>query len=723
MRSENDHPNLFKDSGNSRLGIVYPIICIICALLLARRIRHRQRTKYILPRGQMDTPSEKHGGKQSPGLSDPELSYSTRDIHHRLPLPSACDILHPLSHSTSLPSSGYLAAVLIEDRKQKMDQAYQLEGECTSPTSPDCTTVGESALVGLRTDCNLLSGTVNPPTPTDDSSQATSLPTRRSTDVADRQHPNSLDFGASWSVQKRGEHVEFLRDVDEEGARTWRRLLKPTADLAAATRQTRNNTAVYLCTSECPTSRKRPSSAPLAIAAKKLPRGKSQTTLPRTLRLSPSSPKSSNEMTLTTYPATTDPSDLAALNLSRLVDRLEFNILSPNADLKSLRRSEYQRIRVGVNIEYARATLQALERSLPQIKPVDRRHELQSSLSRNRQTLKQVQNVLDEIQAEEESRVSARGDEWDLGEDEDDEDADSEGDDLLRTPDTAGEATPEDSFEAPEAAREKSDIDVPATTIVDAGSSPSPTSTAPVPGPALRNRHQNIATASSPTSNLKPTATATGTSLHDAAKTSEPQTADTEEALATDRLEQENLTSSLLDLATQLKTSSQQFQASLEAEKSVLARAAEGLDRTTGNLAAAERRMGMLRRMTEGKGWWGRMMLYAWIFALVARFLGVLGVPSLLKAINSPFYSGVIACYITTEQPERDTGKERITILNFAYIVFALSNTSKRVGRCGIYHYPIRKQTKKGTGEKDKGHPRQRHGMVAGTSSDTVSEG
>jgi hypothetical protein len=223
MRSENDHLNLFKDSGNSRLGLVYPIICIICALMLARRIRHRQRTKYILPGGQMEMPSEKHGGEQLPGPSDPELSYSTRDIHHRLPLPSACDILQPLSHSTPLPSSGYLAAVLSEERRQKMDQAYQLESECTSPTTPDCTTVGESALVGLRADCNLLSGTVNPPTPIDDSSQATSFPTRRSADMVDRQHPNSLDFGASWSVQKRGEHVEFLHDVDEEGARIWRR--------------------------------------------------------------------------------------------------------------------------------------------------------------------------------------------------------------------------------------------------------------------------------------------------------------------------------------------------------------------------------------------------------------------------------------------------------------------------------------------------------------------
>ncbi|KAL4815559.1 hypothetical protein BDW67DRAFT_176146 [Aspergillus spinulosporus] len=703
MRSENDHPNLFKDSGDSRLGIVYPIICIICAFMLARRIRHRQRTKYILSRGQMDTPSEKHGGEQSPGPSDPELSYSTRDIHHHLPLPSACDILQPLSHSTPLPSSGYLAAALTEERRQKMDQIYQLESECTSPTNPDCTTVGESALAASRMDCNLLSGTVSPPTSTDDSSQATSLPTRWSADMADRQHPNSLDFDASESVQKRGEHVEVLRDVDEEGARTWRR-----------------NTTIYPCTSKCPTFRTRPSLAPPTPAAKRFTRGKFQTTFLKTLRPSPLSPKSSIEMTLTTYPATTDPSDLAALNLSRLVDRLEYNILSPNADLKSLRRSEYQRIRVGVNIEYARATLQALERSLPQIKPVDRRHELQSSLSRNRQTLKQVQNVLDEIQADEETRVSARGTGWDIVED--DEDADSDGEDLLKTPDTADEATPEDDFEVQEAARKKSDTDIPVTTIVDAGSSPSPTPTAPAPAPALRNRHQNITTASSTTSNLKPTAMATGSSLHDAAKTPEPQTrADTEEALATDRLEQENLTSSLLDLATQLKTSSQQFQASLEAEKSVLARAAEGLDRTTGNLAAAERRMGMLRRMTEGKGWWGRIMLYAWIFALwvvailIRRFLGVLGVASLLKAIKFSIYFGSHNCYKTIERPGHG--------IIFAYIVFVLLNTSKRVGRCGIYHYPIRKQTKKGTGEKDKGHPRQRHSMVAGTSSDMVREG
>jgi hypothetical protein len=33
-------------------------------------------------------------------------------------------------------------------------------------------------------------------------------------------------------------------------------------------------------------------------------------------------------------------------------------------------------------------------------------------------------------------------------------------------------------------------------------------------------------------------------------------------------------------------------------------------------MEAASKRIGMLRRMSEGKGWWGRIMLYAWIFGL-----------------------------------------------------------------------------------------------------------
>ncbi|KAL2795086.1 hypothetical protein BJX66DRAFT_175654 [Aspergillus keveii] len=319
-------------------------------------------------------------------------------------------------------------------------------------------------------------------------------------------------------------------------------------------------------------------------------------------------------MTLTTYPATADSSDLAALNISRLLTRLEQNLLSPNADLKTLRRSEYQRMRVSVNVEYARTNLQALERSLPQIKPVDRRHELQTTLTRNRQTLKQLQNILDEIQSDAEVRSSTRGTEWDDG-DSDEDDAESE--DLLGTPEggsTTDEATPEDDSSLSRSATTTIPTFPQPTATTTAEPSSTITPTAPS-ATTLRNRHHNIPT---PSPNPTKDATATGTSLHPSS-TSPPSgttSAETEQALSSDRAEQENLTSSLLSLATQLKTSSQAFQASLDAEKSVLARAAEGLDRTTGNLAAAERRMGMLRRMTEGKGWLGRMMLYAWIFAL-----------------------------------------------------------------------------------------------------------
>ena len=75
-------------------------------------------------------------------------------------------------------------------------------------------------------------------------------------------------------------------------------------------------------------------------------------------------------------------------------------------------------------------------------------------------------------------------------------------------------------------------------------------------------------------------------------------------------------------MARELKSSSLQFSSTLESDKGVLDRAVEGLDNSSSGLEAAQSRMGVLRRMTEGKGWWGRMKLYAIIFGLwVAAFL------------------------------------------------------------------------------------------------------
>lgn len=94
-------------------------------------------------------------------------------------------------------------------------------------------------------------------------------------------------------------------------------------------------------------------------------------------------------------------------------------------------------------------------------------------------------------------------------------------------------------------------------------------------------------------------------------------TATTEAILDNQRAEQEKLSESLLGMASALKASSRAFALSLEEEKDVLQAAGAGLDRNERGLDAAARRMGTLRRMSEGKGWFGRMMLYAWIFGLM----------------------------------------------------------------------------------------------------------
>ena len=92
----------------------------------------------------------------------------------------------------------------------------------------------------------------------------------------------------------------------------------------------------------------------------------------------------------------------------------------------------------------------------------------------------------------------------------------------------------------------------------------------------------------------------------------------TEKLLAHHRSEQEDLTASLYTMAQALKASSQAFASSLELEKDVVDRVADTLAKNTTGMEAAEKRMGTLRRMSEGRGWWGRMLLYAWIMGMMA---------------------------------------------------------------------------------------------------------
>ncbi len=104
----------------------------------------------------------------------------------------------------------------------------------------------------------------------------------------------------------------------------------------------------------------------------------------------------------------------------------------------------------------------------------------------------------------------------------------------------------------------------------------------------------------------------------------------TEKTLLAESRTHEDLTTSLVSLASQLKQQTRNFQASIESDKGLVDRVLEGLDRNVTGMDAASKRVGMLRRMSEGKGWWGRIMLYAWIFGLwIAAILLVFVMPKL----------------------------------------------------------------------------------------------
>jgi len=113
-----------------------------------------------------------------------------------------------------------------------------------------------------------------------------------------------------------------------------------------------------------------------------------------------------------------------------------------------------------------------------------------------------------------------------------------------------------------------------------------------------------------------PTATATTTSSSATPFPARPASsaASTIETLLTSHtLTQEDLTTSLLDLARALNKSTQSFSTALEASNPLVDNATSTLDKNVGGMESAERRMGMLRKMTEGKGFFARLTLWAWV--------------------------------------------------------------------------------------------------------------
>ncbi|EFE41229.1 conserved hypothetical protein [Trichophyton verrucosum HKI 0517] len=351
-----------------------------------------------------------------------------------------------------------------------------------------------------------------------------------------------------------------------------------------------------------------------------------------------------------------------SINLTQLLSRLESNILSPSADLKPLLRSQYHRARVGANIEYGRNLLLQLERNSADIKHPQRRQTVQSDLSQKRQQLKILRQRLDGLSTQAHARATAAANTTTSSSSEYIADASvyssEDEEDILPTPqdsitpenlssqastnsanirDESRPAEAQDQSAASEASM-SSVIPTPPSSSYGSASTHSeahgsntlrsrntipatqtPTDTAVRPSEAARSTGAFTTSAypitSTPTGPLKP-APSPNPYFRPRDPSRKEIDLDPEASLAQDRQEQESLTDSLLMLAQQLKTSTQTFNTTLESEKSIIDRAVEGLDRNTTGLESAGQKMSMLRRMSEGRGWWGRMLMYLWIFGL-----------------------------------------------------------------------------------------------------------
>jgi hypothetical protein len=124
-----------------------------------------------------------------------------------------------------------------------------------------------------------------------------------------------------------------------------------------------------------------------------------------------------------------------------------------------------------------------------------------------------------------------------------------------------------------------------------------------------------------------PSDTAAKTSAHTFNSSNPSDAPNATQILESHTTEQTSLTEELVALAGQLKASAQMFADDLAADNSTLETTENALGKNKEGMDKATQRMGVLRKMSEGRWWWGRMALYAgiaalWIVAILLVFLG-----------------------------------------------------------------------------------------------------
>lgn len=199
-------------------GIIYPAFSVICIVVLARTIRRRRQGRYALSQKQMDSQTsklEKHG-----------LEEQTSDLSRvALPLPSACDILQPLSHLTPLPPSGHLVSML-------GCEPVRIKVASEDP--------------GVMSDWNISHRDNNRPatSDTDDSHVGPFVASQFQGGLAEQQQIEPPAVPATCStenhggevfelpgsdepptIQRRNQTVQFPQVADADGTRSWKRLI------------------------------------------------------------------------------------------------------------------------------------------------------------------------------------------------------------------------------------------------------------------------------------------------------------------------------------------------------------------------------------------------------------------------------------------------------------------------------------------------------------------
>ncbi|KAK3391771.1 hypothetical protein B0T20DRAFT_362622 [Sordaria brevicollis] len=338
-------------------------------------------------------------------------------------------------------------------------------------------------------------------------------------------------------------------------------------------------------------------------------------------------------------------------DLTRLLNRLQQTILRADAEREArLQASEYERAKAQANINYARSLLTKLEQEALGVKIHVRKNEIQSDLIRKREIIEQLTERLSdlaEIAAAEEASRYAGGED---GNGEDTSDSDDILADIIATPSESLDSNNrspgapalreeeeeehgwgDDQDQAPEMeerGHQPQDQEWNEKTGATEQSTESLSEKTPYPDTSttqtLRPRRQP--NSDSDDLNEKPSAQTTSSSLLPPSTTTalSPSTqpgntisATAEAILDTQRAEQDALSESILKLATELKASSQAFSSYLEEDKETLERAGEGMNKTEQGMTKVTGRMSTLQRMTEGEGWWGRMMLYAYVYGLM----------------------------------------------------------------------------------------------------------